>query len=104
MAAGGHVAEKCANCGSTATNRLYLHNCDALQCEACLLDRCLQPHGATLTIEGLYGRFVEALTETLDIREKETGLHSRRTACHTLVLARHLVTDPAYLRQIYRGA
>jgi hypothetical protein len=71
MAAGGHVAEKCANCGSTATNRLYLHDCDALQCEACLLDRCLQPHGATLTIEGLYGRFVEALTETLDIRERK---------------------------------
>ena len=104
MAAGGHVAEKCANCGSTATNRLYLHDCDALQCEACLLDRGRQPHGATLTIEGLYGRFVEALTGTLDIREKETGLHSRRTACHTLVLARHLVTDPAYLRQIYWGA
>jgi HD-GYP domain-containing protein (c-di-GMP phosphodiesterase class II) len=104
IAAGGHVAEKCAHCGSTATNRLFLRECDALQCEACLLDRCLQPHDATLTIDGLYGRFVEALTETLDIRERETGLHSRRAACHTLVLARHWVTDPTYLRQIYWGA
>ena len=67
MAAGGHVAEKCAHCGSTAANRLFLRECDALQCEACLLERFLQPHCATLTVEGLYGRCVEALTQTRDM-------------------------------------
>jgi HD-GYP domain-containing protein (c-di-GMP phosphodiesterase class II) len=71
-------------------------------CEGCLLDR----HPATLDIDtdGLYARFVEALTETLDIREKEIGLHSRRAACHTQVLAKHLIKDSEHLRQVYWGA
>ena len=48
--------------------------------------------------------FAEALTEALDIREHETGDHSKRVACHTMVLARRFITDPHYLRQIYWGA
>ena len=47
----------------------------------------------------------EALAATLDLREHETGLHSKRVACHTLELARHCVLDdPERLRQIYWGA
>lgn len=48
--------------------------------------------------------FAEALAEALDIREHETGLHSYRVACHTLVLARRFTTDPGQLRQIYWGS
>lgn len=48
--------------------------------------------------------FAEALAEALDIRERETGLHSYRVACHTLVLARRFTTNPDQLRQIYWGA
>lgn len=48
--------------------------------------------------------FAEALAEALDIREHETGDHSKRVACHTLVLARRFTTDPYQLRQIYWGA
>ena len=48
--------------------------------------------------------FAEALAEVLDIREHETGLHSKRVACHTLVLARRFIKDPELLRQIYWGA
>ena len=48
--------------------------------------------------------FAEALAEALDIREHETGLHSKRVACHTLVLARRFAADPNQLRQIYWGA
>ena len=48
--------------------------------------------------------FAEALAEALDIREHETGDHSKRVACHTMVLARRFITDPHYLRQIYWGA
>lgn len=48
--------------------------------------------------------FVEALAEALDIREHETGDHSRRVACHTLVLARRFTRDMKRLRQIYWGA
>lgn len=48
--------------------------------------------------------FAEALAEALDIREHETGNHSKRVACHTLVLARQFTSDPARLRQIYWGS
>ena len=48
--------------------------------------------------------FAEALAEALDVREHETGLHSKRVACHTLILARRFTADPDQLRQIYWGA
>lgn len=48
--------------------------------------------------------FAEALVEVLDIREHETGDHSKRVACHTLVLARRFISDPHQLRHIYWGA
>lgn len=48
--------------------------------------------------------FAEALVEALDIREHETGSHSKRVACHTLVLARRFTADFEQLRQIYWGA
>lgn len=48
--------------------------------------------------------FAEALAETLDIREHETGDHSKRVACHTLILASRFTADPDRLRQIYWGS
>lgn len=48
--------------------------------------------------------FAEALAEALDIREHETGDHSKRVACHTLVLARRFTADADQLRQIYWGS
>lgn len=48
--------------------------------------------------------FAEALAEALDLREHEIGTHSKRVACHTLVLARRFTADPDQLRQIYWGA
>lgn len=56
------------------------------------------------TLEQVDAAFAEALSEALDIREHETGAHSKRVACHTLVLARRLMNDPHHLRQIYWGA
>lgn len=48
--------------------------------------------------------FAEALAEALDLREHETGDHSKRVACHTLLLARRFISDPHRLRQIYWGS
>jgi HD-GYP domain-containing protein (c-di-GMP phosphodiesterase class II) len=48
--------------------------------------------------------FVEALAAALDARERETGLHSKRVACHTLVLAERFSSDAGVLRQVYWGA
>ena len=46
----------------------------------------------------------ETLAAALDAREDETGQHSKRVACHTLVLAQHFTDDPQRLRQVYWGA
>lgn len=94
----------CTHCGTNAPERLFKREGEAHACEACLLDRQVHPATMSRAADRLYARFVEALTETLDIREKETGLHSRRAACHTQVLARHLAEDPEQLRQVYWGA
>ncbi len=55
-------------------------------------------------LEQADGAFAEALVEALDIREHETGDHSKRVACHTLVLARRFINEPHQLRHIYWGA
>jgi len=55
-------------------------------------------------LERANAAFAEALAEALDIREHETGAHSKRVACHTLVLARRFTVDTDRLRQIYWGA
>jgi AhpD family alkylhydroperoxidase len=52
----------------------------------------------------MHADFAEALAGALDAREHETGLHSKRVACHTLVLARRFSAEPQVLRQVYWGA
>ncbi len=46
----------------------------------------------------------EVLAAALDLRERETGLHSKRVACHTQVLARRLSDDHEFHQQVYWGA
>ncbi|MCK0511612.1 HD-GYP domain-containing protein [Aromatoleum buckelii] len=72
-----------------------------------LCERCfLEPLAAQCSSCGdLNAGFAEALAEALDLREHETGLHSRRVACHTVVLAKHSFPhDERRLAQIYWGA
>jgi HD-GYP domain-containing protein (c-di-GMP phosphodiesterase class II) len=73
------------------------------QCEACYLkDRELKV--AAEERETSHRAFAEALASALDARERETGLHSKRVACHTLVLARRFTHDQNQLLQVYWGA
>ncbi|MBI1424294.1 MAG: HD domain-containing protein [Gammaproteobacteria bacterium] len=58
----------------------------------------------TDVLERADAAFAEAMADALDVREHETGNHSRRVACHTLVLARRFISDPNRLRHIYWGA
>lgn len=51
-----------------------------------------------------YMTLAESLVSALDAREHETGMHSKRVACHTLVLARQFTDDVDSLKQIYWGA
>lgn len=52
----------------------------------------------------IYSALAEALAAALDAREQETGQHSKRVACHTLVLARRFTADESVLQQVYWGA
>jgi len=51
-----------------------------------------------------YEMFVEALAEAMDLREQETGLHSKRVAVHTLLLATHHFKAVNDLREVYWGS
>ncbi len=98
----GFKTRICSGCGAS----LELPRTDVpvdLLCEACFLGR----HGVTsdtITSGEVSVAFAEALVEALDLREHETGQHSRRVACHTLVLARRFDDDPGFQRQVYLGA
>lgn len=74
-------------------------------CVRQMFDGAVSHFGDSMTVKEQAGAaFVEALAEALDIREHETGMHSKRVACHTLVLARRFTQDPERLRRIYWGA
>jgi HD-GYP domain-containing protein (c-di-GMP phosphodiesterase class II) len=90
----------CAHCGTLIGNRPYARHRDRCCCEACFLEA----REAYARQKDSYLAFAEALASALDLRERETGLHAKRVACHTLVLARRFVSDPAVLQQIYWGA
>jgi len=72
-------------------------------CEGCYLGELAaqanqQERNETYTV------LAESLAIALDAREHETGLHSKRVACHTLVLARRFTGERDKLQQIYWGA
>src|SRR5574338_276822 len=64
-------------------------------CEHCFLQTSMAADPCRCD---LIADFADALVDALDLREHETGLHSRRVACHTLVLARRLIADERRLR------
>jgi HD-GYP domain-containing protein (c-di-GMP phosphodiesterase class II) len=91
----------CAECGSASRDRQYVRVRDRHTCEHCLLD-------ARKRLGGLkhdpYELFVESLAEALDLRERETGLHSKRVAANTLLLATHHFQKPSDLKEVYWGS
>jgi len=94
-------ADACSLCGAgvpvLSLGRISGGQC----CESCYLDCC---KGDTGALDPAHQGFAEALAAALDLREHETGLHSKRVACHTLVLARRFIAEPALLHQVYWGA
>lgn len=93
----------CHHCGSPIDGSTFLRVGESYCCEGCFLGQkdCQALHDER---EWAYLALAEALAAALDAREVETGLHSKRVACHTLVLARRFIQDPDALRQIYWGA
>lgn len=92
---------RCLLCGQSISSPPYGREGDGYCCESCYLHR--QGFGG-LEADNTYLALAEALATALDAREQETGLHSRRVACLTLILARHFTDEPEQLRQIYWGA
>jgi HD-GYP domain-containing protein (c-di-GMP phosphodiesterase class II) len=93
----------CRHCGAPLAGHPHVRERDGYRCEGCFLDAQRQ-HALPPDADDPQLVLGEALVTALDAREHETGLHSKRVACHTLVLARHFTTDPKRLRQIYWGA
>lgn len=91
----------CAECGTAAHDRQYVRIHDRHTCEPCLLHSRKRLGGLKT---GPYELFVESLAEALDLRERETGLHSKRVATHTLLLAAHHYQSPEDLREVYWGS
>ncbi len=94
----------CRVCGGSLNGSLYISE-DGQQycCEGCHLNQVAADtllHSQQLQDQSV----VEVLVNALDAREHETGLHSKRVACHTLTLARHFTDDPDELTSIYYGA
>lgn len=91
----------CRHCGAPISGTPYAREYDGYGCESCFLAEHKQ---RMLPGEETQFAVAEALVSALDAREHETGQHSKRVACHTLVLARHITSDPKQLRQVYWGA
>jgi HD-GYP domain-containing protein (c-di-GMP phosphodiesterase class II) len=94
-------ATACTECGAVSNDRQYVRINDRHTCEHCLLDS--RKLGSGLENDP-YEQFVESLAEALDLRERETGLHSKRVATHTLLLAAHHFDKVSDLREIYWGS
>ncbi len=91
----------CVECGAATHERQYVQLLDRYTCEHCLLDA----RKRLGNIENdPHEKFVESLAEALDLRERETGLHSKRVATHTLLLATHHYKKPSDLREVYWGS
>ncbi len=103
MISPSHVARVCRVCGSPLPDLPFMRDGESYCCEACsLMERGFR--SADVQRDNDYLAVAEALVTALDAREHETGLHSKRVACHTLVLARRFIRDPARLQQVYWGA
>lgn len=95
--------KRCHVCGTPIAGLPFIREGEEYCCEACFLGR-KEYRGIEAERDDAYLALAEALAAALDEREHETGLHSKRVACHTLVLARHFTGDPERLRQVYWGA
>ena len=94
-------AQACSECGSVSHDRQYARLSGKRTCEHCYL-RLRKRHGGLDSDP--YEQFVESLAEALDLREQETGLHSKRVAAHTLLLATHHFRGRDELREVYWGS
>ncbi|HUX64488.1 HD-GYP domain-containing protein [Sulfuricella sp.] len=95
--------KRCHVCSAPIASPPFIREGEEYCCEGCFLGR-KEYRGIEAERDSAYLALAEALAAALDAREHETGLHSKRVACHTMVLARHFTSDPQRLHQVYWGA
>ena len=94
----------CDICGKSLEDiSPYVTNDNAFCCEGCYLTS-LANEGSQYELDQAHLALAESLVAALDAREHETGIHSRRVACHTHLLACRFSSEQEYLQQIYWGA
>ncbi|MDW7709230.1 MAG: HD-GYP domain-containing protein [Deferrisomatales bacterium] len=93
----------CAECGTPILGPPFARRGDAYVCEGCFLTGG-EPEEVRTGPEAPCLPLPAALATALDVRERETGLHSRRVACYAVALMRAVTEDPLALRQMYWGA
>jgi putative nucleotidyltransferase with HDIG domain len=93
----------CHFCEMPVSARPYARRGEIYCCEGCFLKQ-QEFYGALFREQQAHSVLAEALVTALDVREHEIGLHSKRVACHTLVLARRFSDDAEQLHQVYWGA
>ena len=88
----------CNICGAPIVEGApHARHAEGCVCEACILGAA--GHAPVWeAVDAAYVSLAEALAAALDAREHETGLHSKRVACHTMVLAKRFTDDEAMLR------
>lgn len=97
------MTDACRHCGAPIAGAPHAREGDAFCCEGCFLAARRDRAWTADAGEGQVA-LAEALVAALDAREHETGQHSKRVACHTLVLARRFTGEPRVLQQVYLGA
>lgn len=96
--------QNCHWCNKPVTiNNRLVFNDHLYCCEGCYLGELAAINNENARDEA-YLALAESLVAALDAREHETGIHSKRVACHTIVLARQFINDSEALKQIYWGA
>lgn len=95
--------QTCAFCGKAIGKQPHVILGKDYCCEECFL-RHHQFQALEELRNELYFTLPEALVAALDEREEKTGMHSKRVACYTLLLAKRFTEDQDALRQIYWGA
>jgi len=97
------VSPVCHFCGSEFHGPGVRDAGDKYCCEGCILKEHAFRELESAR-DDAYLSLAESLVAALDVREHETGLHSKRVACHTLVLAKRCTDDAEELQQIYWGS
>ncbi len=97
----GTDGAQCAGCGMTIVTS-YLYDGRLWCSEGCAL-REKELGQVTGSLKTAHLALTESLSAALDMREMNTGLHSKRVACHTLLLARRFSSDDDWLHQVFWG-